>query len=136
MNFLRNRPKLKMEPTMKLQDFPVDTQTDQPQIAPDVFARNVLTLLQKSPARYKTFGIWWWPVKAILRHHYGPDTLYLLGRYEDRDGAARVPRLSLQDTLARAIEEHRRNSLEGRLDGRVTDTDGEPYLLYDEDAGQ
>jgi len=125
-----------MESTMKLQDFPVQTEAGQPHIAPDVFAHSVLALLQKKPERYKTFGIWWWPVKAVMRHFYSQDNLYLLGKYEDRDGASRVPKLSLQETLARAIEEHRRNSQEGNLDGHVVDEDGEPYAVYDEDAGQ
>ena len=123
-----------MEATMKLQDFPVDTHQDH--IAPDVFAHSLLAILQKNPARYKTFGIWWWPVKAVMRHYYGRDHLYLLGHYEDPDGSRRVPKLPLQETLARAIEEHRRNSQEGSVDGRVVDDSSDLYTLHDEDADQ
>lgn len=119
---------------MQLQDIPAGTETGPAHIAPDVFAHSVLQLLQKKPERYKTFGIYWWVVKAVMRHYYSRDNLYLLGKYEDRDGASRVPKMTLQETLAHAIEEHRRNSQEGNLDGHVVDAAGEPYVLVDPDA--
>lgn len=97
--------------------------------------RNVLQMLQTEPARYKNFGIYWWPIKALLRRYYNRDNLYLLGSYEDPDGAARVPKVGLQEMLQLAFEEYQQNARYGLGSGQVTDTEGEPYTIYDQDAG-
>lgn len=115
---------------MKMNDLPMATQID-----PKEFAASVLMLLQDDPSRYRLFGVWWWPVKAILRHLYAQDNLYMLGAYEDPDGAARVPKLPLQETLAEAVEEYRRNAFEGGNARSVTDPQGGDYVIFDADAG-
>ena len=97
--------------------------------------RNVLQQLQTDPLRYKLFGIWWWPVKALLRRAgYGPDQCYLLGSYQDSDTAALVPHLSLQETLACAFAEYRQNATFPHSDGTVETPDGELVTIVDEDA--
>lgn len=107
---------------------------DAPQI--EKAMRNVLQLLQTEPAAYKRFGIYWYPVKALLRRYYTQDNLYLLGNYEDADGASRVPKLPLAELLAAAFEEYSQNTaLADGQPGKVFDAEGEPYSIYDEDAG-
>lgn len=97
--------------------------------------RNVLGTLQADPARYRNFGIYWWPVKALLKRYYSRDNLYLLGDYEDPDGAGRVPRVSLQEMLQRAFQEYAQNARYNLGRNTVSDAEGEPYRIYDEDAG-
>jgi len=98
--------------------------------------RNVLQQLQAEPKRYKLFGIYWWPVKALLkRAGYGPDQLYMLGSYQDADTAAMVPKLGLQDTMELAFAEYGDNAAFPHSDGMVENTDGEMVLVIDEDAG-
>jgi hypothetical protein len=61
-------------------------------IDPPVALRNTLHLLQQQPQRYKLFGVWWWPVKALLkRQGYTITDLYILGDYVDPITAAMVP---------------------------------------------
>lgn len=114
------------------------TETDEPPAQVDAKAalRNILQMLQEHPERYKTFGIWWWPVKALLRGAgYGPEQLYMLGRYQDPTTAALVPSLGIQDTLRRALAEHGQNMTFPHADGRVEDEDGDLVTIYDADAG-
>jgi hypothetical protein len=98
--------------------------------------RNILQALQADPTRYKRFGIWWWPVKALLkRAGYGPENLYLLGSYVDPGTAALVPRLGLEDTMREALAEFGANSRYPREAGQVEGPDGEIVVIHDEDAG-
>lgn len=98
--------------------------------------RNVLQQLQEEPQRYRLFGVWWWPVKALLkRAGYGPDQLYMLGSYQDATTAALVPKANLEETLVAAFEEFAQNARYPRADGQVEDPDGEVVTIYDEDAG-
>ena len=97
---------------------------------------NVLEMLQTDPAAYKLFGIYWWPVKALLRRVYDRDRLYLLGSYQDPVTAALVPGgMGLQATLQAAFAEYGRNARFGRAGGVVEDPDGDLVTIYDEDAG-
>lgn len=98
--------------------------------------RNVLQQLQEEPRRYRLFGIYWWPVKALLkRAGYGPDQLYLLGNYHDHATAALVPRMGLEETVRTALEEFAQNARYPHSDGQVEDTDGSMVTVLDEDAG-
>lgn len=98
------------------------------------FARNCVQVLQQQPEFYRAFGIYWWPVKAILKHFHSRDELYLLGDYEDPVGAAAVPRVGLQEILRLALEEQERNVRDHLLPQWVQTQDG-PYFIFDEDAG-
>ncbi len=98
--------------------------------------RNILQQLQTEPKRYKLFGIWWWPVKALLRRAgYGPEQCYLLGGYQDADTASMVPHLNLHDTMTAALEEYGQNARYPSSDGTVENVDGERVIVMDEDAG-
>lgn len=98
--------------------------------------RNVMQLLQQQPRRYKLFGIYWWPIKTMLRDAgYGPDQLYMLGEYQDPGTAALVPPMPMMETLAAACREYAHNARYGRPGGVVEDPDGEMVTIYDEDAG-
>lgn len=97
--------------------------------------RNILAILQDNPIRYRCFGVYWWPVKRMLRERFGPSQLYLLGNYEDADGASRVPALSDQAMLVAALEEYALNVRYSLGRNTVVDPEGEPYTLIDTDAG-
>ena len=98
--------------------------------------RNVVQLLQERPERYKAFGVFWWPVKAILKHQgYGPDQLYFLGDYVDPSTVDRVAEANLADTLHAAILEYNQNLTFPHPGGVVEDPDGELIIIYDADAG-
>jgi hypothetical protein len=97
--------------------------------------RTILQDLQARPEHYKRFGIWWWPIKALLkRAGYGPDQLYMLGTYQDPVTAAMVPRLDLEGTLRAAMDEYRQNAIFPHSDGRVENADGELVDVTDCDA--
>jgi len=104
-------------------------------INPEVFARNCLQMLQQQPEYYRSFGIYWWPVKAILKHYYGRDQLYMLGDYEDPIGAAAAPRVGLQEMLGLALEEQEHNVRDCMLPEWVQTPDGVDYFIFDQDAG-
>lgn len=98
--------------------------------------RNTLQQLQEEPGRYRLFGIYWWPIKALLkRAGYGPDQLYILGQFQDADTAALVPRMPLAETLREAFAEYQRNAAYPHQDGRVEDPDGDLVTVLDQDAG-
>lgn len=98
--------------------------------------RNIVQQLQVDPGRYKLFGIYWWPVKALLkRAGYGPDQLYMLGSYQDPETAALVPAMTLAETLKAAFLEYGQNARYPRESGHVEGPDGEVVVIYDEDAG-
>lgn len=104
-------------------------------IKPDEFARNCVQILQQRPEYYRAFGIYWWPVKAILKHFHSKEELPMLGDYEDPIGSSLVPRVPLQEMLRLALEEQQRNVLDHMLPDQVQGPDGEPYRIFDEDAG-
>ncbi|HET8550880.1 MAG TPA: hypothetical protein VFM97_00200 [Gammaproteobacteria bacterium] len=97
--------------------------------------RNVLAVLQADPRHYRNFGVYWWPVKALLRRFYTRDNLYMLGMFEDPDVAALVPNLGLQDMLAAAFEEYEQNARLGLASAEVEAPNGETVTIYDPDAG-
>ncbi|HET7674764.1 MAG TPA: hypothetical protein VFL54_04515 [Gammaproteobacteria bacterium] len=97
--------------------------------------RNVLAVLQADPRNYRKFGVFWWPVKALLRRFYTRDNLYMLGTFEDPDVAALVPNLGLSDMLAAAFEEYEQNARLGLGSAEVQAPNGEAVRIYDPDAG-
>ncbi len=97
--------------------------------------RNVVQQLQAEPQCYRLFGVWWWPMKAILkRAGYGPAQLYMLSSYQDRETASQVPRASLDDTLREAFEEYPQNAAYRHRAGRAEAPDGELVTIWDQDA--
>lgn len=100
------------------------------------FARNCVRMLQQQPERYLAFGVYWWTVKAVLKHFHTRDELYLLGDYIDPVGLDAVPKTGLQETLRLALEEQERNARDHMLPRWTQAPDGADYYIYDEDAGR
>lgn len=104
-------------------------------IDPIAAFRNIVQQLQANPARYRLFGVYWWPIKAMLKvAGYGPRQLYMLGGYQDAGTAAMVPTMGLQDTLRAAFAEYGQNARYPHPDGTVETPDGELVRIHDEDA--
>jgi hypothetical protein len=102
----------------------------------DSTMRNIVQQLQQDPKRYRCFGVYWWPIKLLLkRHGYGPENLYLLGSYQDPTTAALVPRAGLTETIEAAMLEYGQNLRFPHPEGMVEDPDGELVRIWDEDAG-
>lgn len=98
--------------------------------------RNVVAQLQADASRYKAFGVWWWPIKALLKGAgYGRDQLYMLGDYVDREQAALVPEGGLAATMAAAFEAFGENIRYPHPGGEVETPDGELVVVLDADAG-
>ena len=94
----------------------------------------ILQILQQNPASYRAFGIYWWPIKALLKQKYTKDNLYMLGNYEDPDGVSRVPSVDVVEMIELALSEYSTNISFGLGSNQVTDTEGDPYTIYDQDA--
>lgn len=98
--------------------------------------RNVLLVLQADPTRYRCFGVYWWPVKKLLRGAgYGRDQFYMLSDYQDTDQANQVPVAGLADTLREAFAAYALNLAYPHSGGKVEASDGELITVWDEDAG-
>jgi len=98
-------------------------------------AGHILQALWRDPRNYRNFGIYWWPVKALLRGYYTVDDCYMLGGYEDPEIAAMVPPGTQEETLGRALAEYEYNARFNLLCSQVTNEEGEEVTIYDEDAG-
>ena len=98
--------------------------------------RNIVVLLQADPLQYRCFGVYWWPIKALLKAAgYTREQLPMLGAYEDAAGAALVPKADLQTTMGAALEEYAmrvRYSLGS--DECEIPNDGGTYVIRDDDA--
>jgi hypothetical protein len=98
---------------------------------------NILAALQAKPESYKAFGVFWWPVKALLKGAgYGPDELYYLGSYTDPETAKQVPPGNLQETLGAALSEYSWNLTFPHANGQIEAPDGELVTIWDADAGR
>lgn len=106
-------------------------------IDPKTFAASTLQLLQDDPRRYRNFGSHWYLVKQVLKKFYTRDNLHLLGDYIDTSVTDRMPaHASLQDALAAAIEEYRKNASFNLGSNEVEDpAGGGTFRLVDPDAG-
>jgi hypothetical protein len=98
-------------------------------------AANILMLLQADPARYRCFGVYWYLIKELLKRYYTKDNLFLLGDYVDQTVIDRMPALPLMDALTEAMDQYQLNYAYGLGSNRVTDPDGEEFILLDADAG-
>lgn len=106
-------------------------------IDPKTFAASTLQLLQQDPRRYRLFGVYWYLVKRVLLKFYTRDNLHLLGDHVDPDVTARMPpHVDLQEALAAAIEEYRKNASFNLGSNEVEDlVGGGTFRLVDPDAG-
>lgn len=97
--------------------------------------RNVVVMLQADPRNYKKFGVYWWPMKAILKRRYTKDHLFMLGDYMPKDAEGLIEQGDLRETLQAAFQEYQQNDRYNLGRDRVETAHGEPYLVYDPDAG-
>jgi len=106
-------------------------------IDPKTFAASTLQLLQDDPRRYRAFGVYWYLVKRALLRFYTRDNLHLLGDHIDTDVTARMPHhADLQEALAAAVEEYRKNASFNLGGSEVEDlAGGGTFRLVDPDAG-
>ncbi len=95
---------------------------------------NMLQILQTNPIEYKNFGIYWWPVKRLLRKFHTQDELYMLGSYIDPDATNRIPPTPWETLIKDALAEYRNNKTFTPGQSYV-DPQGEVYHLHDQDAG-
>ena len=56
---------------------------------------NVVRDLQDRPGRYRCWGVWWWPLKAMLLRAGLAPQVRGLGRYMDPEAIATLPREDL-----------------------------------------
>lgn len=106
-------------------------------IDPKTFAASTLQLLQQDPRRYVLFGVYWYLVKRVLLKFYTRDNLHLLGDHVDQDVVQRMPpHADLQEALAAAVEEYRKNASFNLGGNEVEDlAGGGVFRLVDPDAG-
>jgi|GEM_PF-2471552 len=99
--------------------------------------RTLVQMLQAEPRRYYLFGCYWWAVKRMLKQHgYGAAQCYILGASTDPEAEAHLPVTTDDYLLAYAIEEQKARAFGNWGDPDCTYPDtGEPYHLFDEDAG-
>lgn len=95
--------------------------------------RNVLLILQQDPLAYRKFGVYWWPIKALLKQAgYTRDNLYILGDYMEPGAEALIESASVEQTLRAAFEEYNQSHATGILESETKD--GETYRCHDLDA--
>ena len=99
------------------------------------FSFNVLKSLQESPVRYRNWGVYWYLVKFVLKRYYSKDNLFLLGDYIDNTVNQRIPKHSgIHDALEAAIQTYNLNAKFNMLSNKITDPNGESFILKDEDG--
>ena len=99
-------------------------------------AHSTLQLLQQDPRRYRNFGVYWYLMKALLKKYYTQDNLHLLGDFVDPVVASKMPEhTDLQDALAAAVDEYRKNANFNLGGNQVEDPEGGTFVLIDQDAG-
>lgn len=105
-------------------------------ISPKVFADSALQLLQADPANYRNYGMYWFLVKRVIKQFHTRDNLYLLGDYEDASVNERIPAFdNLGEALQAAAEEYRYNVTFNNKSPHQEDDQGDPFVLFDSDAG-
>lgn len=105
-------------------------------IDPKTFAASTLQLLQQDPRRYKNFGVYWYLVKAVLKHFYTRENLHLLGDFQDQSVIERMPpAASLPEALEAAAAEYQQNASFNLGRNQIEAPDGEVFTLIDPDAG-
>lgn len=92
-------------------------------------------MLVKRPDLYKTFGVYWWAMKAALKKHH-PGDAWFKGDYFDQLMYDRAWHGSLFKTVLAAAVYHAQHDLVTSAHD-WTDSQGEErqYTLIDEDAG-
>lgn len=108
---------------------------DNEHINPAIFAASTRALLTEDPRRYRSFGQYWFFVKALLKRFYDRHQMPMLGNYEDPTVNARLPDgLSVWDMMERAVAEYATNAGYRMGSPMVEDDEGETFLISDPDV--
>jgi hypothetical protein len=98
----------------------------------------VVQMLQDNPAAYLGFGVYWWPVKRMLKEHFGTDVLYMLGPNDDAEVRNELEQYwSNDDELFEAACNHYAQAVTdaSHLSGLSVRIDGALYVVSDDDVG-
>lgn len=92
-------------------------------------------ILTKTPAQYKTFGVYWWAIKAALRKYYAGDA-WFKGEYFDQLMYERAWHGSLYRTvLAGGLFHSQHRTISSSHEWTDADGNEREYTLIDYDAG-
>ena len=104
----------------------------------DDVLRNIVRDLQYRPGRYRCFGAWWWPIKAMLTRAGLAPQVRGLGSYMDPEAFATLPPADL--TPGRVLAEglhHYQFAARLTPDAVWTDApNGDRIQIYDPDIEQ
>ena len=91
--------------------------------------------LQVNPTRYRWFGVWWWPIKAMLiRAGHKPRLGSMLGAATDPAAMATIPLgQSPGDVLAAGLGEYQSRARYDRTPEYVDAPDGDRIRIHDPD---
>ncbi len=98
-------------------------------------ALGVASMLEAQPSLYKTFGVYWWAIKAALKKYY-PGKAWFMGGYFDQLMYERAWHGSLFRTVLAATIYHGNHRLITSGHEYIgKDEEEYTYTLFDEDAG-
>lgn len=98
--------------------------------------RAIVRDLQVNPTRYRWFGVWWWPIKAMLiRAGHQPLLGALLGPALDPTAIATLPAdLSPGRVLAAGLRDYQWHARFDRTPSWVDAPNGDRVAIYDPDV--
>lgn len=99
--------------------------------------RAIVRDLQTQPLRYRWFGVWWWPIKAMLiRAGHGPLLGTVLGPATDPAAIATLPAEGLTPgvVLAEGLRHYQFCARFDRSPVWVDTPDGDRIHIYDPDV--
>jgi hypothetical protein len=105
-----------------------------PEAVPEALA-NVVRDLQAKPGRYRCWGVWWWPLKAMLIRAGMAAQVRGLGSYMDPEAIATLPRddLSPGRVLAEGLRHYQWAARLGGAAEWADTPDGDRIRIHDPD---
>jgi hypothetical protein len=101
----------------------------------EALATNILSILAVDHLYYRNFGWYWWGIKRELKRlGHGPSELKHLGDYYDGSVDVYYADLEIPDMIDAALVHQDQHRFHKRNNSRSFLPDGEPYILFDEDA--
>lgn len=105
-------------------------------LPPDQIAKNIRKVLDNDIRYYRTFGVYWYFVKAFLKKYYDQAQMPILGNFEQAEVVARMPEYAnFEDAMHDALLYSRKNYENNMGSATSTAPDGEDVTLFDEDVG-
>jgi len=100
------------------------------------FSKNIATLLRDKPHIYRSFGMYWWHVKALLLERQNDPTAWWFNGTVDEWAMEMSDRGSEAKNIMQAIIYHRDNWTNSGQHDYVYDGVQRHYSLYDEQLGE